>query len=69
MGRASSGSNTPHWIRNNILDFLRALSVKIAVDNAKIVFWAPEYILSPGDFYYNHSGIVEFENYVWISTI
>ena len=23
MGRASGGSNTPHWIRNNILDFLR----------------------------------------------
>ena len=22
MGRASGGSNTPHWIRNNILDFL-----------------------------------------------
>ena len=29
MGRASGGSNTPHWIRNNILDFLRAMSVKI----------------------------------------
>ena len=25
MGRASGGSNTPHWIRNNILDFLRAM--------------------------------------------
>ena len=22
MGRASGGSNTPHWIRNNIRDFL-----------------------------------------------
>ena len=30
MGRASGGSNTPpHWIRNNILHFLRAMSVKI----------------------------------------
>ena len=26
----------PHWIRNNILDFLRAMSVKIAVENGKI---------------------------------
>ena len=25
MGRASGSSNTPHWIRNNILDFLRAM--------------------------------------------
>ena len=33
MGTASGGSNTPHWIRNNILDFLRALSV---VENGKI---------------------------------
>ena len=32
MGRASGGSNTPHWIKNNILDFLRAMSVKIAVE-------------------------------------
>ena len=31
MGRASGGSNTPHWIRNNIIDFLRAMSMKIAV--------------------------------------
>ena len=29
MGRASGGSNAPHWIRNNILDFLRAMSMKI----------------------------------------
>ena len=36
MGRASGGLNTPHWIRNNILDFLRATSVKIAVENGKI---------------------------------
>ena len=28
MGRAFCGSNMPHWIRNNILDFLRAMSVK-----------------------------------------
>ena len=36
MGRASGGSNTPHWIMNNIHDFLRAMSVKIAVENGKI---------------------------------
>ena len=36
MGRASGGSNMPHWIRNNILDFLRAMSVKIAVEMGKI---------------------------------
>ena len=36
MGRASGGSNMPHWIRNNIHDFLRAVSVKIAVENGKI---------------------------------
>ena len=36
MGRASGGSNTPHWIRNNILDFLRAMSMNIAVENGKI---------------------------------
>ena len=36
MGRASGGSNTPHWIRNNIHDFLRAISVKIGVENGKI---------------------------------
>ena len=32
MGRASGGSNTSIWIRNNILDFQRAMSVKIAVE-------------------------------------
>ena len=36
MGRASGGSNTPHWIRNTILDFLRAMSMKIAVENGQI---------------------------------
>ena len=36
MDRASGGSNTPHWIRTNILDFLRAMSVKIEVENGKI---------------------------------
>ena len=36
MGRASGGSNTPHWIRNSILDFLRAMFMKIAVENRKI---------------------------------
>ena len=36
MGRASGGSNSPHWIRNNVHDFLRAMSVKIAVENGKI---------------------------------
>ena len=25
-----------HWIKNNILDFLRAMSVKIVVENGKI---------------------------------
>ena len=35
MGRASGGSNTPHWIKNNILDFLRAMSMKIAVKKWK----------------------------------
>ena len=35
MGRASGGLNTFHWIRNNSLDFLRATSVKIAVENGK----------------------------------
>ena len=28
MGRASGGSNTPYWIRNNILDLLRVMSMK-----------------------------------------
>ena len=36
MGRASGGSNMPYWIRNNILDFLRAMFVKIVVENGKI---------------------------------
>ena len=36
MGRASGGSNTPTWIRNNILDLLRAMSVKTVVENGKI---------------------------------
>ena len=29
MGRASGGSNTPHWTRTGIHDFLRAMSVKM----------------------------------------
>ena len=36
MGRASGGSSTPTWIRNDILDLLRAMSVKIEVENGKI---------------------------------
>ena len=36
MGRASGGSSTPHWIRNNILDFLRAMSMKIAVEKSNV---------------------------------
>ena len=36
MGRASGGSTTPYWIRNNVLDFRRAISVKVAVKNGKI---------------------------------
>ena len=36
MGRASGGSNMPHWIMNNIPDFLRAMSMKIEVENGKI---------------------------------
>ena len=36
MDRASGGLNTPLWIRNNVLDFQRAMSVKIAVENGKI---------------------------------
>ena len=36
MDRASGGSNTPYWIWNNILDFQRAMSVKIVVENGKI---------------------------------
>ena len=33
---ASGGSNTLHWIRNNILDFQRAMSVKTTVENGKV---------------------------------
>ena len=36
MGRASGSSNTPQLIRNNILDFLRAMSMKIVLENGKI---------------------------------
>ena len=36
MGRASCSANTPHCIRNNIHDLLRAMFVKIAVENGKI---------------------------------
>ena len=36
MGRASGGSNMRHWTRNNILDFQRAMSTKITVENAKV---------------------------------
>ena len=36
MCRTSGGSNMPHWIRNNILYFQRAVSMKIAVENGKI---------------------------------
>ena len=38
MGRASGSllPDPPHWIRNTILDFLRAMSVKIAIENGKI---------------------------------
>ena len=36
MGRASGGLNTPHWTRNNILDFQREMFVKIEVENGKI---------------------------------
>ena len=36
MGRASGGSNMLHWIRNNILNFLRAMLVTIAIENGKI---------------------------------
>ena len=35
MDRASGGSNSPHWFRNNIHDILRVKSVKIAVENGK----------------------------------
>ena len=36
MGRASGGSNTPPWVGNNILDFQRAVSMKIAVENGRV---------------------------------
>ena len=36
MGRASGGLNTPHWIRNIILDFQRAMPMKIMTENGKI---------------------------------
>ena len=36
MGRAFGGLNTNHWIRNNILDFLSAMSIKIVVENGNI---------------------------------
>ena len=36
MGRASGGSSTPNWIRNNILHLKRAMSVKIAIEKGKI---------------------------------
>ena len=36
MSRASGGLNMPHWIRNNILDLQRAISMKTEVENGKI---------------------------------
>ena len=36
MDRTSGGSNKLHGIRNNILDFQRAMSVKIAVEDGDI---------------------------------
>ena len=36
MGRASGGSKTPNWVRNNILHFQRAVSMKTVVENGKI---------------------------------
>ena len=36
MGRASGSSSMLHWIRSNILDFQRAMSMKIAVENGHI---------------------------------
>ena len=35
MGRASGSSNTPYWMRNNILDFLSAISVKIRENSGR----------------------------------
>ena len=39
MGKASGGSNIPHWFRNAILDFQGAISVKIAVENVVLLFY------------------------------
>ena len=36
MDRASGSSNRPQWIRNDILDFQRAISMKIAIENGKV---------------------------------
>jgi len=36
LGRASGCSYTPHWIRNDILDFQRAMPMKILVENGKV---------------------------------
>ena len=36
MCRASGGSSTPHLKRNNILDFQRAMSMIIALENENI---------------------------------
>ena len=35
MDRASGGSSMPYCVKNNILDFLRAKSMKIAVENGR----------------------------------
>ena len=36
MDRVSGGLNTPHWIRNNILDYQKAMSIKIAVETGNM---------------------------------
>ena len=36
MGRATGGSNTSQWIRDDIPDFLRAMSMKVWIRNGKI---------------------------------
>ena len=36
FGRASGGSNTPSWTRNDFLHLQRAMSMKISVENGKI---------------------------------
>ena len=36
MVRAPGGLKKPHWIRDNIFDFLRSISMKIVVENGKI---------------------------------